>query len=244
MGSLKFSVRQRIMAVTLFIAGTIAAPAHLIGQDQAPGAAANATKPIAVATLGSLDKLIADVQYIAGTVGQAQAGGMFSMAVGMYSQGIDMSRPIGVMLPLVNGMPEPIGFVPTADAKSVLKRVEQMMGIPADELDDGTMALAFGATTLYVKQVGQWAVLSRDRDLLKMAPADPAAAFEGLGNDYDLAVRLRVQEVPVDIRNMLIGQMRQGFEQAMSEQNPDADAAREMADSTMSQLEQLIPRGR
>ena len=60
-----------------------------------------------------------------------------------------------------------------------------------------------------------------------------------MGNAYDVAVRLNVQQVPIEIRNVLIDQMRQGFEQAMSQQ-PDAESAREMAEGSIEQIERLI----
>ena len=105
---------------------------------------------------------------------------MFSMMVATFTQGIDMTKPIGVLVPLVDGMPQPVGVIPTSDAKGVLKRLEAQTG-PADELDDGTLVIAIGANTIYIKQQGDWAVVAADREHLKAAPLDPTPLFEGIG---------------------------------------------------------------
>ena len=238
MGFLKLSIRQRIAVLAITVTGLLA-PTSLIAQDKGPGAAVG-TQPVVVVTLGSINKLMQDVNYLSGVIGQPQAGGMFTMMAGGFTQGIDTTQPIAVMVPMVNGMPEPIGMIPTADVKTVLKRREGQIG-PADELDDGTLVIAVGPNTLFIRQSGNWAILARNKDLLSLAPADPSTLIGNMGTDYDLALRVRMQEVPVETRNMLVAQMRRGFEQAMAQQEgPDAETSRKMAESTITQIEQII----
>ncbi len=224
------------------------APSVSIAQDRlqpgggtpAPAIAANATEPVLVVTLGSINKLMQDVNYLSSVVGQPQAGGMFTMLAGTFTQGIDMTMPIGILVPLVDGAPQPIAVIPTVDVKSILKRLEAQTG-PADELDDGTLVIAVGANTIYIRQNGPWAAMAPRKDLLDLAPADPMTLFQGLGNDFDIAFRLQMQQVPAETRGMLIQQIRQGFEQAMEKQDDvGADATREFADGTMQSLEQFI----
>lgn len=221
-----------LMAGMIAIAG-LAQP--LAAQDAAAGVS---TKPVVVVTLGPLNKLMQDVNYITAAIGQPQAGGLFAMAAGSMANGIDMDRPVGVMVPLVNGMPQPVAMVPTKDVKKMLSRMEAQLG-PADELSDGTLVIAVGMQTVYVKQVGDWAAVSNNRDALKLAPTDPDGAFAAMGNKYFFAIRLRLQEIPADMRGMLMAQLRQGFEQAMA-QNSGDEQAREMAEGSIDQIEQLI----
>jgi len=100
---------------------------QLLAQDKtqpapAPADAAVAsTDPILVLTVASLNKLMQDVNYISGVMGQPQAGGMFTMMAGSFTQGLDTSRPIGILVPMVDGSPEPIGVLPTDDVESMLK---------------------------------------------------------------------------------------------------------------------------
>jgi hypothetical protein len=209
-------------------------------QPQGGTAALEATEPVVVVTLGSVNKLMQDVNYVTSVLGQAQAGGIFSMMAGTFTQGLDMTQPIAVIVPLVNGMPQPIAMLPTADVKTVLKRLEAQTG-PADELDDGTLVIAVNATTVYVRQSGNWAVLAASKELLSLAPADPSSLFGGMGNEYDIAVRLRMQQIPAESREMLTAQIREGFERAMAQQGDgDTEQARQMAQSTLEQLEQVI----
>lgn len=243
MGLPNQSVRTRIASIAVVVASLVAAPATLRAQEQLQplGGAATleATEPVLVVTLGSVNKLMQDVNYLTSALGQAQAGGMFTMMVGTFTQGVDTTQPIGILVPLVDGAPQPLALVPTPDVKTVLKRLEAQTG-PADELDDGTLVIAVGASTVFIRQVGNWAVLAPNQDLLSLAPANPMALFEGMGNDYDIAFRLKMQQVPAETRAMLVAQIRQGFEQAMASQGGEAEAARKMAESTMGQLEQMI----
>lgn len=196
------------------------------------------TEPVLVATLGSLNKLMADVNYVSAMIGQPQAGGMFAMIAGSMAQGIDMNQPIGVMVWLVDGVPQPLAMLPTADVKSVLQRLEAQTG-GAEELDDGTLVIAIGVNTVYIKQVGSWAVLAPSKDSLALAPADPSTYFAGLGNAYFLAAKVKMQQVPKDARQVLIDQLRQGFETAVA-QNETTEAARKSAEMQIEQLERLV----
>lgn len=231
---------------------TLAATVPVFGQEallDAPGtqaapveqaAPAADTEPVLVVTLASLDKLTQDANYITGVVGQPQLGGFFSLMANSYFQGLDVNQPIGVLVPLVDGVPQPIAVLPTADIKPMLKRLEPQTNGPADVLDDGTMVISVGANTIFIRQNTDWAALAPRQELLAYAPADPSSLFEGMGNDYDIAVRLRLQQVPLDTRNMLIGQLRQGFEQAMQQNPGNADGTDEVADASIKQIEQFI----
>ena len=242
MGFSSQSVRHRLAVAAVALASlfTLTPTTPLQAQDLAPGGVATATEPVVVVTLGSVNKLMQDIDYLTSTVGQPQAGGIFRMMAGTFTQGVDTTQPIGILVPLVDGMPQPIAIVPTADVKAVLKRLEAQTG-PADELDDGTLVIALGASTVYIRQSGNWAVLAPNRDVLTLAPADPTSLFEGLGNRYDLAFRLKMQKIPPQMREMLTAQIRQGFEQAMAQQaGEDTESARRMAENTLEQLDQLI----
>lgn len=241
MGYLKRSPGRRIAILAAATVALLAPAPALLAQNEDNTRALEATEPVVVVSIGSVNKLTQDVNYMASVMGNPQAGGIFGMMAGMYTQGIDLSQPIGIIVPLVNQTPQPIALVPTADVKTVLKRLEPQTG-PADELDDGTLVIALGPSTVFIRQSGNWAVLASQRDVLDLAPADPTSVFEGLGNDYDLAFRLRLQQVPADTRNMLTAQIRQGFEQAMAQQagGSDTESAREMAESQLDQLEMVL----
>ena len=229
---------------SLFLAALPISPALAQENFGAPGgtnpAAAIGAEPALVVTLASMDKLTNDVNYLTGVVGQPQAGAIFGMMTGQFTRGIDTTQPIGVVVTLVNGAPEPIALIPTPDVRQVLKALEPQTG-PADEQPDGSLIIALGPYVAHIRQMGNWAVVARSADLLNQAPDNPQALFAGMGNDYDIAVRLKVQQVPPEARDMLISQLKQGFEQAMAQQSDsEAEATREVAEGTIEQLEMMI----
>lgn len=204
-------------------------------------ATADSGKPVLVVSLASLNKLMQDVNYITAAFGQPAAGGMFTMMAGGFAQGIDMTRPIGVVVSIVDGAPEPIGMVPTPDAEAILERLEKQGQIGAiDRLDDGTLVIAAGPSLVYIRQAGPWAMVARQKEILELAPANPMTLLEGIGNDYTFAARLNVQEIPAETREGLIAQIRQGFEQAMAQRGEDAKDLQAASEGSIKQLEQLI----
>ena len=192
-------------------------------------------EPVVVVTVASLNKLIADVNYVTGVVGQPQFGGIFSMMAGTFGQGLDTSRPVAILVPVIDGVPAPIGLVPTTDAESMLKRLEGQIG-PADKLDDGTLVVAAGNNLVYIRQVGTWAAVASDRDMLDHVPADPDATIQGMGDKYDIAVRLNASQIPLNVRETYADQLRQGLEQFLESQ-PGADP--QSLQLGMAQLEQF-----
>ena len=67
--------------------------------------------------------------------------------------------------------------------------------------------IAVGVNTIYIKQQGDWAILAPDRDVLNLAPSDPASIFGDEADQYDMSVKLKMQQVPAPIRGMITAQM-------------------------------------
>jgi hypothetical protein len=212
------------MVATLLIATVVGlSPAKsCYGQENLAPTTPATTEPVVVVTVGSLNALVQDVNYITDALGMGQFGGTFELMTGMFARGIDRDQPVGVIVPLVDGTPEPIAMLPVKDVKQMLKQLEAQTG-PVDELDDGTLVINIGANVVFIRQLANWAVLARSRNVLDQAPVDPTTVISEMGSDYDLAVRLDLQQIPPAVRNALTGQLRQGFDQAMSRQG-GADA--------------------
>lgn len=225
------------LGLAVCLVGSVLLPAshsRVAAQDSS-----ESTDPVLVVTVASLNKLMQDVNYITGVMGQPQAGGMFTMMAGTFTQGIDTTRPIAVLVPMVDGAPEPIGVLPSNNIEMVLKRLEAQTG-PADKLDDGTLVIAAGPALVYIRQVGSWAVVARSRELIDLVPADPMSLMEGLGDNYDIGLRLNIQEIPLPLREMLVEQLTQGFEQAMARQQGGDQANSKLSQMQLEQLNQLI----
>lgn len=230
---------MRGMLITAAALFATVAPSTLRAQAPAAGAGAQ-DKPVVVLSITNIDRLIQDVNYVSGAVGQAQTGGIFAMMAGNFTNGLDRTRPLGVAVKMVDGAPAPIVFLPSTDIKRFLKSMEAQLG-PADELDDGTLAVAVQNNILYIRQQGTWAFGAQSQELLKGLPADPLAWLDGMGEKYDIGVRLNVQSFTPEQRQMFIDQLRQGFEQALAQQPPEqAEQVRRMGGSSLEQLEVII----
>ncbi|WP_147869897.1 hypothetical protein [Stieleria maiorica] len=226
-----------VLATTLLAAPAMAQERLAPAAGSSRATLTDGTQPVVVVTLGSVKKLMDDVSYLAEITSQPQLA-MFPMLAATFTQGMDMDQPIGMLVPLVGGAPQPIVVLPTKDIRPILKRLEAQTG-PVDELDDGTLVLTVNQNMLYIKQNANNAVAAQNQAALALAPEDAGDLFQGMGNNYNVAIRLQVQQVPVEIRNILIDQLRQGFEQTMAQQ-PDAASGREVAENSIAQLERLV----
>ena len=92
-------IRRGFLASAMAVGFLLAAPSTWLSPVSAQDSDAASNEPVLVVTLGSVNKLTQDINYVTGVAGQAQAGGMFGLLAGTFTQGMDMTRPIGVVVP-------------------------------------------------------------------------------------------------------------------------------------------------
>lgn len=210
---------------------------------QEPATAEANDAPIAVVALSGVQPLSNSVVYLAEAAGQPGAGAFFAAIVGGQTEGIDPKRPIGLTVQLVDGAPSPLLFLPSSDISVFLKRLEAQLG-PAEELEEAPdiKVIAAGATLLYIKQSGDWAFASQNRSALDNLPKDPTKLLGNLVETYDIGVRVNVQQIPADQRDLIVNALKTGFEQVMAQQSqaaggPAADEeSRRAAEQALEQL--------
>src|SRR6056297_24256 len=202
-------------------------------------------QPVAVISVSGVNAVGDAMIFLADAAGQPAAGGMFAAMANGFTRGIDPDRPMGMVVKMVEGAPSPLLFVPSSDISKFLKTMEGRIG-PAEKLeeDPNTMVIAAGPSLLYIKQAGDWAFASQGRDALKDLPEDPLTLLGDMPTTYDIAVRVNVQQVPSQQREMLIAALKQGFEAGMARQiagqGSDVEEGRRVAESTLKQLEAEI----
>ncbi|WP_164103162.1 hypothetical protein [Candidatus Laterigemmans baculatus] len=230
-------IRSLLVAAVACLA---VAPAQLRAQETPAAPAVPAGEPVLVVSIASVDRMIQDVNYVSGAVGQAQGGGIFAMMAANFTNGLDRSRPIGLYLAAPFGERAAVLFLPTSNVKQFLKTLEPQLG-PADEFDDGTLAIAAGTNVLYIRQQGNWAYAAQTREALQGLPNDPLPWLQDMGDDYNIGVRVNVQAFTPEQRQMFLDQLRQGFDQAIAQQPAEqADQIRQMGESSLEQLEMVI----
>ncbi len=230
------------MRVRKFLAGLgVAAAAlglsfNLVNAQQPP-------QPIALVSIAPVERVLADTSYLLRACNVPEMGGLVNLMVNQYTQGIDTSKPIGATVTLQGQTPSAVIFMPMTDRNAFFGALAGM-GIEPDDLGDGLFEIEAPGQTLFAKDTGSWMFVAQSEEALAAVPADPSTLLGKLPESYDIGVRLNVQALPAELKNMATQQMRIGFERGMAEQSGQTDeelaASREMGEASIKQLEQLI----
>lgn len=198
---------------------------------------------IGVISIAPVDRLMSDVSYLLKASNVPELGGIAVMMANTYTNGLDKTRPAGLMIKLVDSQPIPLAFLPILDREKFFGALESA-GLAADDLGSGMFAFDAGGQQLFVKENAGWLFVSQKQDSLADLPVNPAAPLAKLAERYDLAVRINVQQLPADLRKLAIDQMRSGFERSLAEQSGQTDEekalAEEMGRASLAQIENLI----
>jgi hypothetical protein len=88
----------------------VAAPLrHATAQDAA------LAKPVAIVSLASPNKLMGDVTYLTRAAGAEDVGQLVVVMAGAAIQGLDKTKPAGVVITMDGPQPKPLGFVGVKD---------------------------------------------------------------------------------------------------------------------------------
>jgi hypothetical protein len=93
-----------------------------------------------------------------------------------------------------------VAFLPVDD-------IDKLLGGVAGEIeaDHGVYEINRDTNKLFVTQKGKWAYIARHRNALEDLPLDPLEQLRGLDQQYNLAVRINVQNIPQGMRDMAAG---------------------------------------
>lgn len=198
-------------------------------------------KPVAIITVNSINHLLEDINFIGSLGGQPRLADSVRPIVGML-QGLDNDQPIGLVVQADEVSPSGALCIPVKDFEMLLGGMK-MFGLTHVEGPDGlTQITVQGQQPLFAKQVGGWAFLSMMPQMLEQAPANPAALFGALTKDYDIGVRVHVQNIPEAFKQMALSQLQAGMEAGMkkldSESDEQYEARKEMTKVQVEQLKQ------
>ncbi len=228
------------------LAQKVAAPAAEKPTAEAPAAAG--TKTIAVAALTNYNQLIKEIGFLGSMGGNENAGdwveGMLAFFTGGRGlEGLDKTRPIGVVLQTDGASFAPIGCLPVADLTPMLELAENF-GLEPVALVDGVYELELPEQTIYFQQSGEWTFVAKTALALTQVPADPGKDLQKLVEKYDLGVTVYAQNLPAMYRDIALEQLRQGMEEGLVKQEDESEeefeARRELAEAQIDQLNDLI----
>jgi len=210
--------------------------------------AAAVEKPVAVVALSSPGELSSDGLYLMELMGQKDQADMIRKQLDAFKQFIDMTRPMGAVAGVKmaeGGPPQPqvLAFLPITDLKPVLAIMKQNLGQEPPMVDGAYQMQVNPAVSVLFKKVGDWVYLTTDKALFDTAPADPIGMLGGLERDYDVAVQIRLQNIPPMLRSMMMEQMKKAVEEASEGPgtgDPAEEAGRALAKLRMKQMVQVL----
>lgn len=204
---------------------------------------AQQSKDVAVVSIAPLDRVLKDTSYLLRASGVPEMGGFVSIMANQYTQGMDRTKPLGATITMDGEIPSATIFVPMTDIKLFFGALAAI-GIEPDDLGDGLYEIDTGGQVIYAKDSGDWMFVAQSEEALGDTPADPSAALGSLPKNYDFAFRLNAKNVPAEMKDQAMEQIRLGFERSMAQQAGQTDeeraAAEEMGNASMEQLEQLV----
>ncbi|MCH7729798.1 MAG: hypothetical protein IH991_25515, partial [Planctomycetes bacterium] len=137
-----------------------------------------------------------------------------------------------------------VAFLGVTDLNKALDGLKKF--VPGREnMGKGVIKLiAADGQSAFVKQQGKWAFLSQDAASLTWLPMNPAALIGAEGKNYNVAVQVKADNVPKELKAELVTAMRDGFNETadlIGDQAPDAAPFVKLyGPAILKGLEQLI----
>jgi hypothetical protein len=197
-------------------------------------------KPVAVVAVASVEETLADIGYITATAGMEDTGKTARLFGSALTAGMDKKRPAGMYVVPKDGDFHAIAFIPVTNLKQLLEIHKEYIGEPRD-VGDGILEIGIERSA-FVKEAGGWAFVAESSDHLTDLPKDPSTLLADLGKKYNVAGKVLVQNVPQELRQTAIDEIKVGLERAMENQpgNVDRAALEKTTKDAMKQIEQLF----
>ena len=191
---------RKLLLLALLPTLVVAHGAERIDPAVAQEASAAGMKTSAVLSLTSYDELLKNLDFIGELAGQPGSAQQAEMMINLFTQGqglagLDKSKPSGVIVQTDGMSVEVLAFIPVSDVKPLLG-VLTAFDIVSEEGENGVFTVQAGPQELFVKSQGNWAFIARTVEALAAAPENPQQLLAGLDKEYDVALRLNVQNLP------------------------------------------------
>jgi hypothetical protein len=203
------SIRSFVRA-TLAVAVLLACP--LVARAQA------VAKPFLVVSINTLDNIFSDVGAVAAAAGQGDAANLWLGLAGVYTTGLDRTKPAGAYVSLGASGPQVVAFVPVKNLKQILANFQAQLG-PAKDVGDGVLELGANLPQpMYIKEQAGYAFIVQDPQSLQGVPADPSKVVQDLVAKYDIAMQVNIGNLPAEFRELALSQLKMGFDGALQAQ--------------------------
>ena len=142
------------------------------------------------------------------------------------------------MVNIDNGNFVPTILIPSNNAKDLTDTLSKFNVVPPATNDGNALKVLLpNGMEVFVRDSNGYAVVTQTKDAT--LPADPVTAFGGLNTSYDIGIRVFLQNVPAQMKQMAIGQIRGVMEYAAKQQGEDGLAEKNMQDQVKA-IEKLF----
>lgn len=220
--------------------------------QQAVGQNAPQLNNMVVVSASSYDELTADLDFLGELGGKPALSQTLEGMIDLFTQGqglagLDKSKPMGAVVRTDGFTFQPLMFVAVEDLNKLLE-VLALFEIESEDQGDGVFQLVVnspaGPQTIHAKQHNGWAFVAQTVESLNQLPDNPLTLLDDLNEQYDIAVRVYVQNIPEMFRGMFIQQLDMGMQQGLGqlpEDSPEeAELRAKLAQNQLKSLKQLV----
>ena len=231
-----FSQQHRACALA------VACALSLLLSVLAPQQSAAAERQIlAVAACDSYGDLKKQVAWLGNQINNPGLAGMVESVLLLGTQGkglagLDVKRPLGVVLTTAGDDLSAHAFVPVKDVDKLLDSLQSITG-PVDRSDDSRRITLPSGERLVVVEKNGWAILSLEGG--DAGIADPAAIFAPLVADFSLGIEAFPSLLPKSLQKQLQTLLQQGAAAAAANGQSLDDDSLQAAVAGLSQTESL-----
>ncbi len=239
----RWTAKAMLVAVATFFAAC-AGPLASTAVAQAEGS----TKPIAIVALSGYDSLIDDINFVGSLGGQPALAQNVEQMIMLFTQnkglvGLVKDKPIGLVVQS-DGMSISGALCIPVTSLEELTTTLAPFGVMSEDAGDGITKISVSGQTLVAREVDGWAFLSMMPQMLENLPEDPGTALGTLTSEYDLGIRVNVQNIPEPFRQMAVQQLQDGMESNMQKLPDESDeqfeARKELSTAQIDQLKRMI----
>lgn len=231
-----FSQQHRACALA------VACALSLLLSALAPQQSAAAERQIlAVAACDSYGDLKKQIAWLGNQINNPGLAGMVESVLLLGTQGkglagLDVKRPLGVVLTTAGDDLSAHAFVPVKDVDKLLDSLQSITG-PVDRSDDSRRITLPSGERLVVVEKNGWAILSLEGG--DAGIADPAAIFAPLVADFSLGIEAFPSLLPKSLQKQLQTILQQGAAAAAANGQSLDDDSLQAAVAGLSQTESL-----
>lgn len=207
-----------------------------------PAAAQSEVKPVAVVALSGVDALIEDVNFVGSLIGMGEMGNMYKPMFMGYINGLDTTKPIGVIIQSDGADFSGAACLPVTDLANILNTIK-MFGVQSEDVGDGVKKIVTPQQPVFIKENAGWAFVAPMQEMLAQIPQNPEQLISELNKEYDLAASLDVQNIPEPQRQWAMeqieGALQMGMRQLPDETEEQYEERLEVSKLQMEQLKEF-----